>query len=228
MLLKRQISDVSGSRTGELKMPKNDLAPKNDFYAGYLYNKFFDPLTLRMRDLISTYIPKGTTVIDIGCGTGYQLFKLASKIEKGVGVDLADRMILFAQGEQKKKKLDNLTFHLASAVDLSEFDDDEFDLATMTLVLHELDQPLQVSALKEMARVSRRQVIADWRVSPGLYRSAPMYFVEMTAGKSHYHSFRSYIRMNGVPGLCQKSGVRIIKEESALLGMAGIWIFDKG
>ena len=208
-------------------MPKSKLAPKNDFYAGYLYNKFFDPLTRRMRDQISTYIPEDTTVIDIGCGTGYQLFKMASKIERGVGVDLADRMILFALCQQEKRKLDNLTCHLASAVDLSEFDDDEFDLATMTLVLHELDQPLQISALKEMARVSRRQVIADWRVLPGLSRSAPIYLMEMTAGRSHYDSFRSYIKANGVPGLCQKSGVRIFKEESALLGMAGIWVGDK-
>ena len=57
--------------------------PKNDFYAGYLYSKFFDPLTYHMRDLICSYIPEDTTVIDVGCGTGYQLFRMASKIEIG-------------------------------------------------------------------------------------------------------------------------------------------------
>ncbi len=208
-------------------MPPKELATKNDFYAGYLYNKFFDPLTSRMRDLVCTHIPEGTTVIDIGCGTGYQLFRMASKINRGVGIDLADRMISYARQQQKKEKIDNLRFLLASAVDLSEFHDDEFDLATMSLVLHELDQDLQTTALQEMARVSRRQVVADWEVSPGLSRSVPISLMEMTAGRSHYHSFRAYIEGNGVPGLCQKSGLRIINQESALMGMAGIWICEK-
>jgi len=208
-------------------MPTNELLPKNDFYAGYLYNKFFDPLTHHMRDLICAHIPEGTTVIDIGCGTGYQLFRMASKIEKGVGVDLADRMISFALDQQKKEEVDNLAFHLASAVDLNQFKDDEFDLATMTLVLHELDHELQARALKEMARVSKRQIIADWQVSPGLFRSALIYLMEMTAGISHYDSFRSYLRDDGVPGLCQQSGLRIIGEEAALMGLAGIWVCGK-
>ena len=208
-------------------MPSEELTPRNDFYAGYLYSKFFDPLTSRMRNLVCAQIPEGTTVIDIGCGTGYQLFRMASKIKRGVGIDMADRMISFAREQQKKEKVDNLTFHLASAIDLNEFDDDEFDLATMSLVLHELDQKLQVPALQEMARVSRRQIIADWEVSPGLSRSAPIFLMEMTAGRSHYQSFRSYIKANGVSGLCQKSGVRIIRQESALMGMAGIWVCEK-
>ena len=206
--------------------PRNELVTKNDFYAGYLYNKFFDPLTSRMRDLICTYIPEYTSVIDIGCGTGYQLFRMASKIEKGVGVDLADRMISYAQDQQKKEKVDNLTFHIASAVDLAQFDDNEFDLATMTLVLHELDPELQAPALKEMSRVSNRQVIADWEVSPGPSRAALTHLMEMTAGNSHYPSFRWYIKNRGVPGLCQKTGLSILEEESALLGMAGIWVCE--
>jgi SAM-dependent methyltransferase len=200
--------------------------PKNDFYAGYLYNKFFDPLTNHMRDLICSHIPVDTSVIDVGCGTGYQLFKMASTIDCGVGVDLADRMISFARDRQKKEKVNNLNFVLGSAVDLSQFDDNEFDLATMTLVLHELDPDLQAAALKEMARVSTRQIIADWVVSPGLLRSSLIYLMEGTAGISHFHSFRAYLKEKGVPGLCQKTGLSIIQDESAFLDMVGIWICE--
>jgi ubiquinone/menaquinone biosynthesis C-methylase UbiE len=136
-------------------------------------------------------------------------------------------MISFALDQQKKEEVDNLAFHLASAVDLKQFEDDEFDLATMTLVLHELDHELQAPALKEMARVSKQQIIADWQVSPGLFRSALIYLMEMTAGISHYNSFRSYLRDDGVPGLCQQSGLRIIGEEAALMGLAGVWVCGK-
>jgi SAM-dependent methyltransferase len=208
-------------------MPTNELVSKNDFYAGFLYNKFFDPLTNHMRDLICTHIPDNTSVLDVGCGTGYQLLRMASKIEKGVGVDLADRMISFARKQQKRERVDNLMFDLASAADLNQFDDNEFNLATMTLVLHEIEIELRVPALKEMARVSERQIIADWVVSPGLSRSALTHLMEMTAGISHYPSFRSYLKDDGVPGLCRKTGLRIIREEAVFLGMARIWVCEK-
>ncbi len=208
-------------------MSANDLVPKNDFYAGFLYNKFFDPFTKHMRDLICAQVPKNTHVLDVGCGTGYQLLRMASKIKAGVGVDLADRMIAFARKQQEKEGVDHLSFDLASADDLSQFGDNEFDLATMTLVLHEMDTELRIPALKEMARVSKRQIIADYAVSPGLFCSAVMYLMEITVGIFHYHLFRSYLKDDGASGLFRKIGFRIVREETALLGMVRIWVCEK-
>jgi ubiquinone/menaquinone biosynthesis C-methylase UbiE len=124
-------------------MPANNLIPKNDYYSGFLYNKLFDPLTNHMRDLICTLVPENTKALDVGCGTGYQLLRMSYKIKAGVGIDLSDKMIAFALKQQAKKGIDHLSFELDSAVDLSQFDDNEFDLTTMTLVLHEMDTRLR-------------------------------------------------------------------------------------
>ena len=164
----------------------------------------FDPLTNRLRDLICTQVPEGTSVLDVGCGTGHQLSRLAPKINAGFGVDLSDRMIAFANNQKKKKRIDHLSFDLASAVDLSRFRDNEFDLATMTLVLHEMETDLRIPALKEMVRVSKRQIIADYAVSPSLFGSASMHLIEMTVGICHYHLFRSYQGDGGAAGLFRK------------------------
>ena len=77
-------------------MTTTKLVPKNDYYAGFLYGKCWDPLTSYMRDLIAALVPENTTVLDVGCGTGHQLLRMAPKIKSGVGVDLSDRMIAYA------------------------------------------------------------------------------------------------------------------------------------
>ena len=208
-------------------MSDNKLVFKNDFYAGFLYNKFFDPLTNHLRDAIVELVPDGSRVVDVGCGTGYQLLRMASKIKFGMGVDLADRMIAYARKQQQKAGIDNLSFDMASAADLSQFDDNEFDLATTTLVLHEMAAELRLPALKEMARVSKKQIIVDYALSPGLFNLLVMYLMEMTVGLFHNHLFRSYLKNGGGPGLFRQAGLRIISEERALMGMATIWFCEQ-
>jgi ubiquinone/menaquinone biosynthesis C-methylase UbiE len=209
------------------KMSANELVPKNDWYAGFLYNKLFDPLTYYMRDRICDHVENNSHVIDVGCGTGYQLLKMASKIKSGVGVDLADRMIGYARKKQEKAGVDHLSFDLAAAADLSRFGDNEFDLATMTLVLHEMETEDRIPALKEMARISKRLIITDYANSPNLFSFALMHLLEMTGGIFHYHLFRSYRGHNGFPGLLQKIGLRIVREETAMLGMVRVWVCEK-
>ncbi len=204
-------------------MPENTLVTKNDFYAGFLYHTFFDPFTTHLRDLVSELAPPGSSVLDVGCGTGYQLLRMASRIETGTGIDRADRMIAYARKQQAKRGKANLTFDLADAADLSRFRDNEFDLATMTLVLHEMETEQRLPALKEMIRVSRRQIIADYALAPGFVGLAAMNLLELTVGIFHYHFFRSYLAGGGGPGLFQKTGLRIVSQQTALMGMITIW-----
>jgi ubiquinone/menaquinone biosynthesis C-methylase UbiE len=208
-------------------MSENDLVPQNDYYAGFLYGKVFDPFSDYLRGLISEMVPENARVLDIGCGTGYQLLKMAPKIKAGIGVDLSERMLAFARKQQDKEGVDHLSFELASAADLSRFGDGEFDLATMTLLLHEMESESRIPALKEMARVSKRQIIADYAVSPGLVSSALMHLVEMTCGIFHYHRFRSYLKAGGAPGLFRRTGLRIAREQKAVLGTVRVWACEK-
>ena len=121
-----------------------------------------------------------------------------------------------------------MSFNLSRASDLSRFGDDKFDLATITLVLHEIEAEHRIPALKEMARISKRLIITDYASSPNLFSFALMHLLEMTAGIFHHHLFRSYMSHDGAPGLFKKMGLRIVREESAMLGMVRVWVCEKG
>jgi SAM-dependent methyltransferase len=208
-------------------MTEQPLVSKNDFYAGFLYHVFFDPFTSHLRSLVAAVVPAGSSVLDVGCGTGYQLLRLAPHITTGVGVDLADRMIAFARKKQKKKGFDNLSFGLANAGDLSRYGDNEFDVSTLTLVLHEMATDLRLPAINEMARVSKRQIIADYTLSPGFLSLIPMYLMEISVGILHYHLFRSYMKNGAAPELFRQAGLRVVSQETAMLGMVRIWTCEK-
>ncbi|MFP4445264.1 MAG: class I SAM-dependent methyltransferase [Desulfosudaceae bacterium] len=203
------------------------VTPKNDFYAGLLYHTFFDPFTRYMRNHIAELAPPEASVLDVGCGTGHQLLQMAPRVRAGLGIDRSDRMIAFARRQEARRKNGNISFDLADAADLSRFDDNEFDLATMTLVLHEMETDLRLPAIKEMIRVSRRQIIADYAASPALLSAMAMHGLELTVGILHYHFFRSYLAAGGGPGLFRKTGLRVVREKSALMGMVRIWECDK-
>lgn len=208
-------------------MQTGDIVVKNDFYAGFIYSKIFDPFTTHMRDKISCLIPEDVNILDVGCGTGYQLLRAASKIRMGTGIDLADRMIAYADKQRRKANIDHISFDLGSAVDLTQYDDSQFDLATISLVLHEMDTELRIHALKEMMRVSDRLIVADYTASPNFFCHTLMHLMEMTAGIFHYHLFRTYMKNGGAAGLFQKVGLKMIQEETTLLGMVRIWVCEK-
>lgn len=208
-------------------MADKPMTPKNDFYAGFLYHTFFDPFTRHLRNRIADRVPPGASVLDVGCGTGHQLFRMAPRIRSGLGIDRADRMIAFARQQEARRKNGNISFDLADAADLSRFGDNQFDLATMTLVLHEMETDLRLPAVKEMIRVSRRQIIADYAETPALFSAAAMHGLELTVGICHYQFFRSYLAGGGGPGLFRQTGLRVVQEKRALVGMVRIWECEK-
>jgi len=98
------------------------------YWSGAFYERFIDPQTQELRDGISECIPKGSSVIDFGCGTGALAFSLSEKCEKIVGVDFSPKMIKHACKNKEKKNCSNVDFIEADASDLSQFDDQEFDV----------------------------------------------------------------------------------------------------
>jgi len=94
---------------------------------------------------------KGSSILDIGTGTGRFLIPLENIGITGYGIDLSKKMLLRARA----KDLDRLV--LADALNLP-FTDDQFDATLMTSVLHIVDDWKCV--IREACRVSKRAVIA--------------------------------------------------------------------
>ncbi|MCG5054145.1 MAG: metalloregulator ArsR/SmtB family transcription factor [Myxococcales bacterium] len=101
----------------------------------------------------------GTTVGDLGCGTGKTAELMAAFVRKVVAVDASAAMIKAAR--QRLRGHDNIELHRASLEDLP-LEDALLDVAFVSLVLHHVSDPLRV--FSEVARVVRpggRIVVVD-------------------------------------------------------------------
>jgi len=80
------------------------------------------------------------TVIDLGCGSGHLLLRMAA-IHPDIqftGVDLSDGMLRIAEAHRKELKLNNVQFCKDDISRLSKFSDGSFDGAVTSLALHHL------------------------------------------------------------------------------------------
>ncbi len=95
---------------------------------------------------------RGKTVLDAGCGEGYNTRRLARAGAQVTGVDISQRMIEMARVEEEREPL-GIRYDVASFSDLSRFDDGPFDVVASTMAL--MDGPDLEGALREFHRVLR-------------------------------------------------------------------------
>lgn len=198
------------------------VIPKNDFYAGFLYAKFWDPVMKNTRALIAKQVPGGSTVIDVASGTGHQLCSLAPHISRGIGLDLSDRMMRYAENKKLRNGYAHLSFELGDAGDLSRFTNGSFDIAMATLVLHEVPAEKRLPILSEMKRVANTVIIADYTNQASFPRQL-IDLMENTVGICNSRHYKSYQTNGSMPPLLKKAGLIIKTYETALHGMLGIW-----
>lgn len=95
----------------------------------------------------------GKTVLDAGCGEGYNTRILARSGARMVAVDISQKMIELARQEERREPL-GIRYEVASFSDLSLFDDESFDFVVSFMAL--MDSPDFESAVKEIFRVLRK------------------------------------------------------------------------
>jgi SAM-dependent methyltransferase len=196
---------------GELAMPTE----KSLLYYGPIYHKLFDPELAEGRRVAAELIPKGSSVLDVACGTGVFTFMLREERNcRVVGIDLSLKMLEFAR---KSNPYPDVTFHHEDATDLGAFADLSFDWGAILMLMHELSKSQQVSVLREALRVARRAVIID-SVSP-LPRNPGgigIRFVERTFGHDHYRNFNAFLAAGGIASVLKESSVPIAVEHQSL------------
>ncbi len=126
---------------------------------------------------------KGKSVLDIGTGPGAwaALYKEngASKVH---GVDFAQKMVKTAS----KRYAPGITFSTGDAENLTEFEDESFDIVTASFLLHGVTEDKRKLMLNEMKRISKQHVIINdyFGKTPAVAR-----FLEYLE-KSDYHHFK--------------------------------------
>jgi SAM-dependent methyltransferase len=94
----------------------------------------------------------GKTVLDAGCGEGYNTRLLARSGARMTGVDISQRMVDLARQEEQREPL-GIRYEVASFSDLSLFDDASFDTVVSFMAL--MDGPDFGGASREIFRVLR-------------------------------------------------------------------------
>jgi len=138
-----------------------------------IYSIFIDPLLAGLREAVTEEIPSSARVIDIACGTGALALSVSRKAGLVTGIDLDKEMISFASSRAKNRGLGNLIFEVHDASDLSGYRDGEFDIAVTSMAVHQFSEELAVKILREIKRISRKVIIADYScpMSAGFSRS---------------------------------------------------------
>jgi ubiquinone/menaquinone biosynthesis C-methylase UbiE len=116
-------------------------------------------------------IAPGMHVLDIGCGTGTQAIASWRRSQPAgavAGVDISRAMLAVARRKSRRAGLD-IPFHQADAAELP-FEDERFDIVTLTTVLHMIPPSEHRRCLREAPRVLRRRgrlLLIDYAGDPG-------------------------------------------------------------
>jgi SAM-dependent methyltransferase len=105
----------------------------------------------------------GLKVLDLGCGDGNTAVPAAERGADVLGVDIASNLVAAGNERAEALGLTNLRFEEGDATDLSELEDEKFDLVVSVFGAMFAPKPFDVA--KEMVRVTKpggRIVMGNW------------------------------------------------------------------
>jgi SAM-dependent methyltransferase len=108
-------------------------------------------------------ITDGVEVLDLGCGDGTTALPTAKLGANVLGVDIASNLVEAGNARAQNLGLSNCRFQEGDASDLSDIDDDSFDLVVSLFGAMFAPRPFDVA--KEVVRVTRpggRIVMGNW------------------------------------------------------------------
>ena len=191
-------------------------------FKAWFKSKTADRVLAPLRNQVIDLIDSGHSVLEIGCGTGDLLFKASKKIELGLGVDLDQGMIEFANKRAQEENIENLEFVHTGINELTHSLNNTFDISTTTLCLHEMGEKDAIYSLSLLAKYTAKIVVADYAVPTKAYSKFSIEVDELISG--HYRKFTSYRKNGGVPYLTKMAGLRVVSETETAIDGIFIWV----
>ena len=186
---------------------------KRGWYDGWFYGTFLDLLTGKPFDKVfKKIIPEGSTVIDVGCGTGATARGLAEVCSKVAGVDISPKMIRYAE---KNNDAGNIEYFLVEeGRDLGSYINEQYDYVILKMVLHEAAPSVRDSNLNDARTIAKHAIIADFlSPQPGGLAGIKTSIIEYLAGKDHYSNFKDWCSIGGIDGFLKKHSLIPVKEK---------------
>ncbi|MBU4489303.1 MAG: methyltransferase domain-containing protein [Actinobacteria bacterium] len=175
----------------------------------------FDLLISGIRDKVVDLADPGPglKVLDVATGTGKQAFAFAKRGCQVTGIDLSEDMLRIAR---RKNRYENATFEVSDATDMP-FGDNEFDVATVSLALHEMSSAVREKVVLEMLRVTRPGgtiIAVDYSLSENNPLKRIIDFLIKSFESKHYPEFAKL----KLASVFKQFGIEIENEVPVLLG----------
>ena len=184
-----------------------------NFYDGWLYHILVDPALRKTRRLVRRQIQPGSSLIDIGCGTGELVLFLTDACTELVGVEASHGMWAYAHQRGRDLGLTNVQFIFASGEKLAAFPSGYFDYATACMVLHEMEATQRLPVLREMQRLARTLILVDYRLPPPVnFVAIFCRLIERLAGGHHYRNYLSFTESGGLLPLLETLSLPVNRE----------------
>ncbi len=166
----------------------------------------------------------GRRIIDMCCGTGNQLAYLQSMgLRDIVGIDISDNML----NQAKRNGLGGVCRKMDASATI--FNDNSFDAAVMSFVLHETHAHTARGILDEAKRIVKPGgtiIIVDYSFDEHTHplgRFATQ-TVERFVGGDHYRNFRHFISQQLLMQITM--GLIPHSKKNYMMGAVGIWVFE--
>jgi ubiquinone/menaquinone biosynthesis C-methylase UbiE len=176
-----------------------------------IYSVLIDPLLSGLRKGVMDAVNDRAAVIDIACGPGTLSLEMAQKAGHVTGIDIDEKLISFASGTTSKKGIQNVSFALHDASDLTVYRDYEYDIAVISMAVHQFPEELAVKILSEMKRIARKVIIADYNFPmPHGFSKSLAYGIERMTKGDHHRNFISYMSRGGLQWFAASAGLEIL------------------
>jgi ubiquinone/menaquinone biosynthesis C-methylase UbiE len=173
--------------------------------------------SVRGRLVNFTKAKRGSKILDVATGTGQQAFAFAKKGYEVIGIDISEAMLSVAK---KKNKYKNVKFEVADATNLR-FEDNSFDVSTISFALHDMPLSIREKVLREMVRVTKPQgiiVIADYNLPENKISKFLIYHFVALYEAEYYKTFiKSDLEL-----LLHKNRIKITDKDTVMLGVGRV------
>ena len=153
---------------------------------------FFRKYDTSPRKVVNEAIEDNDKILDLCTGSGTNAVNIAKKNAsvKIAGVDLSKDMLIIAKSKIRKEKLSNIKLFRMDATNMK-IKDECFDKILLSLVLHEIDEGLAASMIKETIRVLKPDgeiIVTEWERSKKFLQKVIFFPIEVLESKP-YKSF---------------------------------------
>jgi methionine biosynthesis protein MetW len=161
-------------------------------------------------ELIEGLVPRGSRVLDLGCGDGSLLAQLASEKRcRGSGIEIDEQAVL--QCIERGVAV----YHGDMLEGMDHYEDGAFDLVILSQTLQQTEDPVRV--MREMLRVGGTAIISFpnygyWRIRLQLLLGGRMPRTNLLPYAWHQTPDVHVCTVNDFRSLCRQLGMRIVRE----------------